>query len=112
MKVSNKELVTSEALNKVTVGHYLLARKRQLKEINEEHGVSNLSERFVMKPPGPCGKRHREGGGERGCVMERALGRRNRAEILGCVPSLQALEMGKNSLRPYGRHYSNDLTSI
>ncbi|KAG8333640.1 hypothetical protein J6590_106533 [Homalodisca vitripennis] len=35
--------------------------------------------------------------------MERALGRRNRAEILGCVPSLQALEMGKNSLRPYGR---------
>ncbi|KAG8313560.1 hypothetical protein J6590_002032 [Homalodisca vitripennis] len=37
--------------------------------------------------------------------MERALGRRNRAEILGCVPKLQALEMGKNSLRPYGRHY-------
>ncbi|KAG8327709.1 hypothetical protein J6590_012749 [Homalodisca vitripennis] len=29
-------------------------------------------------------------------IMERALGRRNRAEILGCVPSLQALEMGKN----------------
>ncbi|KAG8325426.1 hypothetical protein J6590_067877 [Homalodisca vitripennis] len=38
-------------------------------------------------------------------IMERALGRRNRAEILGCVPSLQPLEMGKNSLRPYGRHY-------
>ncbi|KAG8338028.1 hypothetical protein J6590_009304 [Homalodisca vitripennis] len=37
--------------------------------------------------------------------MERALGRRNRAEILGCVQKLQALEMGKNSLRPYGRHY-------
>ncbi|KAG8262360.1 cuticle pigmentation [Homalodisca vitripennis] len=37
--------------------------------------------------------------------MERALGRRNRAEILGCVLSLQALEMGKISLRPYGRHY-------
>ncbi|KAG8310506.1 hypothetical protein J6590_063275 [Homalodisca vitripennis] len=34
-------------------------------------------------------------------LMERALGRRNRAEILACVPSLQALEMGKNSLRPY-----------
>ncbi|KAG8333599.1 hypothetical protein J6590_107562, partial [Homalodisca vitripennis] len=26
-------------------------------------------------------------------------------EILGCIPSLQVLEMGKNSLRPYGRHY-------
>ncbi|KAG8252164.1 hypothetical protein J6590_064195 [Homalodisca vitripennis] len=37
--------------------------------------------------------------------MEHALGRGNRAEILGCVPSLQALEMGKNLLRPYGRHY-------
>ncbi|KAG8336668.1 hypothetical protein J6590_041037 [Homalodisca vitripennis] len=45
-------------------------------------------------------------------LMKRALGRRNQAEILGCVPSLQALEMGKNSLRPYGRHYSNDLTSL
>ncbi|KAG8338488.1 hypothetical protein J6590_000158 [Homalodisca vitripennis] len=39
-------------------------------------------------------------------------GGRNRAEILSCVPSLQALEMGKNSLRPYGRYYSNDLTSL
>ncbi|KAG8260152.1 hypothetical protein J6590_103298 [Homalodisca vitripennis] len=39
-------------------------------------------------------------------------GPENRAEILGCVPSLQALEMGKNSLRPHGRHCSNDLTSF
>ncbi|KAG8271491.1 hypothetical protein J6590_061045 [Homalodisca vitripennis] len=37
---------------------------------------------------------------QRTIIMERALGRRNRAEILGCVPKLQALEMGKYSLRP------------
>ncbi|KAG8295883.1 hypothetical protein J6590_070286 [Homalodisca vitripennis] len=49
---------------------------------------------------------------QRTILMERALGRRNRAEILACVPRLQALELGKNSLRPYGWHYSNDLTSL
>ncbi|KAG8312599.1 hypothetical protein J6590_020519 [Homalodisca vitripennis] len=41
-------------------------------------------------------------------IMERALGRRNRAEILGCVPSLQALEMGKN----YSAHMAGIIVMI